>query len=762
MRWQPRRLGPITLALAVTCALLGPAAFAVAPAPWVPEGAYAEAGDHDGAPRLRARLLVDAGRSTPDRARIGVLFDLDPGWHLYWRNPGDSGIATRLDIRAPGASVGEISWPAPRAFSEAEGAFSTFGYEDRVLLATELHLDPDYDREQTLDVDATVLICRNECIPASVSLSRSLTEALVHTPDNLAITALFEAFEAALPVTPADLGIELEALYSQSAVRPGDAFAAAIAVHACVAGTPCTAWRVDPDTGGFFPDSDWPVLVRATGAVAEHENPGTTILDLEGEVDAEPETVPRRLTGVIALRDDDGNRGHALVDLPLPFAPADAEVTLLGAHWRAAADAARAAAAPGLLGAMLLALLGGLILNLMPCVLPVLAIKIFAIAEMAGRSRRELAGHGAAYATGILVSMALLAGVVLALRGVGTQVGWGFQFQSPLFVSTIAVVLVAFALNLFGVYEITPDVGRAAQVGASAAGTRRSFFEGLLAVVLATPCSAPFLGTAVGFAFASPPIVIVAIFLAIGTGLALPFVLISLSPGWARFMPRPGPWMLTLRAALGFALLATVIWLLWLTGGVAGVDGVVWLLMLLLAVAFGLFVFGAVQQSPRSWLRAVSGIALVVLTIAGLVGVRGQLAAGEGRAPEEAAAASADWEPWSPAATRAALAEGSPVLVVFSAEWCITCKVNERVVLRSQSVEDELGRLEVRVLEADWTRRDETIRAELARHGRAGVPLYLVYAPGRPEAPRVLPELLSVGEVVESLREAATGAASAS
>lgn len=768
-RRERRRGSRIALAVAVTSVLLAGAAAAggsaVDATPWVPETAAAEAGHHGGAARLNARLLVDAGRSTPDRARIGVLFDLDPDWHLYWRNPGDTGIATALDIRSPGATVGDIEWPAPVAFSEADGLFVTFGYEDRVLLATDLDLDPAFDEERMLEVEAEVLICRTECIPASVSVSRSLTEALVDSPDNIEVTKLFRAFEATHPVEPEALGIELEALYSQSALRPGDAFDAAIAVRSCVetnGEAPCTEWRAHPDGGGFFPDSDSPVLLRTTGVVTDHGDHASSILGLDGQVDdaLAEDGAPDRLTGVLALKSEAGTTKHVRVDLPLPFAAAGADVTPLGVHWRPAATAAGSSASPaappalGMLRAVLLAMLGGLILNLMPCVLPVLAIKVFAVAELAGRSRRELVEHGVAYAGGILASMGALAAVVLTLRGVGTQVGWGFQFQSPLFVSAIAIVLVAFALNLFGVFEISVDVGRAANVGSGTVGSRRSFFEGLLAVVLATPCSAPFLGTAVGFAFASPPFVIVAIFLAIGVGLALPFVLISLIPGWARFMPRPGPWMLKLRAALGFALLATVIWLLWLTGGVSGVDGVVSLLVLLLSIAFGLFVYGAVQQSTRSWPRIASGVALVLLTVVGLDLVRARLAASDDEAPLAARLTDDAWAPWTPAAIDDALEEGSPVLVIFSAEWCITCKVNERVVLRSERVESELTRLGVRVLKADWTRRDERIRAELARHGRAGVPLYLVYGPGRRDEPTVLPELLSVGDVVESLRAA--------
>lgn len=734
------------------CVLGGAAA--ASETPWVPASAIGETGVHAGEPRLEARLLVDAGRSTFERARIGVLFDLDPGWHIYWRNSGDTGLPTELDIQIPGATVGALEWPAPQSFSEADGAFVTYGYEKRVLLMADVALDPEFPGAREISVDADVLICKNECIPADVSIHRSLDEALIDSPDNQATTEFFQAFEARLPVSPASLGLEIEGLFSQSAVRPGDRFEAALLVRSCVGGSSddatCTRFRPTADGAAFFPASDEPVLLRERGVVSSGPDAASALLGLIGEVEEDSDDAQDRLAGVLALTSPDGRVAHVEVDVPLPFAPAGSEVTQLGAHW-ITPESTIAAPSLRLVQAILLALLGGLILNLMPCVLPVLAIKVFAVAEMAGRSRRELVANGAAYALGILASMAVLAGVVLALRGIGTEVGWGFQFQSPLFISMIAIVLVAFALNLFGVFEISLDVGRAAQLGAETHGHRRSFFEGLLAVVLATPCSAPFLGTAVGFAFASPPIVIVAIFLAIGLGLALPFVLITLIPGLSRFMPRPGAWMLQLRAGLGFALLATVVWLLWLTGGVAGVDGLVALLVLLLTLAFGLFLYGGLQRSERRWLRIATGAALVAITVLGLDLVSARLVSD---ARPAAAADHEGWQAWEPAAIDEALSAGDSVLVVFSADWCITCKVNERVVLQNPRVVAELERLGVRIFKADWTRRDETIRAELARHGRAGVPLYLVYDPERPTDPAILPEILSVGDLVESLRAA--------
>ncbi|MBW2695418.1 MAG: thioredoxin family protein [Deltaproteobacteria bacterium] len=730
----------------------------------LPAGASGESGHYEGGARLRAHLLVDAGRATPDLVRVGVLFDLDPGWHLYWRNSGDTGLPTRVHWRVEGGEAGALHWPAPQSFSEADGLFVTFGYEGRVLLASDVTLAPEFDREHRIAVDIDLLICQRECIPARIELERSLTAALVDSPDNASLSRIFDDFEARVPVAPASLGVELESLYDRSALRPGSTFHAAIGARACTTPGECVPWRIAAEGVVFFPAATFPIRAEPAAALPTRDDPHHSLAGFEAEVsedwegaDESAATSEPRLRGVLVLQDLSGRRAHVDVDLPLPSIDASAQVTLLGEHWLPGVheDPAGGVAihsSPSLLEVILLALLGGLILNLMPCVLPVLAIKVFGIAEMAGRDRSALRRSGGAYALGILISMAVLAGAVLALRAAGGQVGWGFQFQSPLFVSAISIVLVTFALNLFGVFEISFDAGGAARLGEQTTGTRRSFFEGLLAVVLATPCSAPFLGTAVGFAFAGSALTIVLIFLCIGAGLAAPFVLISWVPAWSRFVPRSGAWMLKLRSGLGFALLATVVWLLWIAGGLSGTEGMTTLLALLVAIAFGLWIYGMLQHGERTWLRTSAGIALVLLALVGLDLVRARLATATPPLPGESAEG---WAAWSPGQVSAALEEGRPVLVAFSAEWCITCKLNETVVLRDSRVLAELERLNVRVLRADWTQRDETIRAELARHGRAGVPLYLVYDPSSPERPQVLPELLSIGVVVDSIRAAA-------
>jgi thiol:disulfide interchange protein DsbD len=669
-----------------------------------PERAYGALGEHaqgaldDGEPRVEARLLVHPDRTAAGALRAGVLFTPDPGWHLYWKNPGDTGLPTQLAWR--GGEAGPLRWPAPSAFDE--DGLVTYGYEGTVLISSEIR---PASGAEALGVDVDVLVCRFSCIPAKLSLERPL-HAVYGEQASDAVRRLFALHDETLPREPAALGFRVEAALGAA---QGDG-RVTLAVTGCperAPEAPCAKFAALGLGPAFFPAEAGLRVLKASTSAA-----GLT-LELEREAGA-----PARIAGVLALLGGDGRIHHL-----------DVEVS----------GGAPSVAAGRMLGMLALAMLGGLLLNLMPCVLPVLALKAFAVAELAGSHRREALAQGVAYAAGILASMLVLAGVVLSLRAAGSEVGWGFQFQSPGFLVFVSALCVVFALNLFGAFEIGFVPSGLASVGAEAVGARRSFFEGLLAVILATPCSAPFLGTAVGFAFASGGVFVVAIFLAIGFGLASPFLLISAFPPAARWLPRSGAWMLELRGYLGFALLATVVWLVWVMGRSAGPDAVAGLLALLLAVALVVRVFARLEQRPA--LRGAvlaAGIALVAASPNWI------------HSESTAATASEQRAAWQPAELARLRAEGRPVLVVFTADWCLTCKVNEQTVLDSDAVQNALVAGGYTVLEADWTRRDEAIRRELARYGKAGVPLYLVYQPGAAE-PQVLPELLSVERVLTAL-----------
>ncbi len=695
-------------------------------------GNWMPGADDGGEPRVEARIVVHPSARDGDRLRAGVQLRLDPGWHLYWKNPGDSGIATQVAWRDADASA--LSWPAPHAFEEAGGELVTFGYADEVLLAS--WLTPALGAQQ-LAADVSVLVCRASCIPADFSLSAPLEPVAAEGPE---LIAAFAAHDAALPVEAAAFGASVRAL-------PGaDAREARLAIAPCAGDAPCSALDAPSEGPVFFSDADDSGFVRE---VDVHTEGGELIVTVRSDGEA----LGARLRGVLRVAGADGEERAIEVDAPIGVAAAPASASAASSTvGDGAALPAPSLELASLLPVFGLALLGGLILNLMPCVLPVLAMKVFAVGELAGQSRREAMHHGLAYAAGVEASMLALAAVALGLRSAGHAVGWGFQFQEPAYVAVISALLTGFALNLFGVFEIGFQPSALAEVGSDAPGPRRSFFEGLLAVALATPCSAPFLGTAIGFAFASPAWVICAVFVLIGAGLAAPFVAISAFPHLGRFLPRSGAWMGTLRSGLGFALLGTVVWLLWIVGRSAGASAITSLLAVLLAGSFVAWVYGRMQHAGARFAGVTAAIAIGALVLGGANLVR--VSAASPRGPEVEHENALGAEAWSPRAVETALAEGKPVFAYFTADWCLTCKLNERMAIDTDETRALLRDGGYAVLRGDWTQRDEAIRRELARHGKAGVPLYLVYAPAGGGEPRALPELISQGDLSEALRSA--------
>jgi thiol:disulfide interchange protein DsbD len=733
--------------------------------PGAPAGALRPGPEREGDPAVAARLVVDVIAIAPGETfRTGVWFALEPGWHIYWRNPGESGLATQLSWNVPGASIGPIQWPAPSVFSELDGSseargggserstVTSYGYSGSVLLYSEAVVRKD-DSRVDLEVAVDFVACQVECIPGRISLHQTVpleAKARPADPDTL---ALFDEWSARVPTRPEALGLSVEALYSQSAVRPGDTFRAAISLSCALDGpdAPCRSLRAVSERVDeyFAPDAQPSILWQVTGSRPQPLANGL-LITLRGRATESAGERADTLRGVVQLRNVRDEWLGVEVDLPLPFAAAGSEIVATDDARLEPARASDPSESLPVWRALGLALLGGLILNLMPCVLPILAIKVFGIAERAHADRRNVLADGAAYTLGITATMTALAGLVIALRAAGTAVGWGFQFQEPLFVASISVLLVVFALNLFGVFEIALPASARLDVGAQTTGARRSFFEGLLAVLLATPCTAPFLGTAVGFAFASSAPVILGIFLAIGLGLAAPFVAITLVPAWASWIPRSGPWMTAMRAGLGFALLATVVWLLWVFGRSVGTDGMSLLLGLLVVLSVGVSIYGALQRrrdTSRAPLAAVLTTGLTAVALLALPFDSAPTPPSELRGLEFGEAS-----PYDPAAVAAELATGRPVFVSFTADWCLTCKVNERVVLGDERVSNALTQRGFARFEADWTRRDEAIRTELARFGRAGVPMYLVYDPRHPDRPQVLSELLTVELFLDALR----------
>ncbi len=740
-----------TIALAALCCGAN-LSFAALPAPDVPDTAVGESAIFEDRARVSARLLIESDAIATDVPfRVGVLLEMQPGWHIYWRNPGDTALPTRIAWQVEDATVGALQWPAPSVFHENETESTTYGYADQVLLATRITIHSRVDGAIRLGADLNFLVCREVCIPGAIALERNLTLGSPEVVDDKA-RALFDAYEARVPRSASALDLEVKTRLSQSAIRPGDSFLFGIGIKRCPVASECdlSALQAIEPTAVFLPYSQTNPSLRPLGVQDFPDAAGGFLLAMRGHTEADaPPRSEDPLRGILALAD----ASYVEVEVPFPVAEIGTEIELIATDWLDSTILVRLPQLSiGLVYALLLALLGGLILNLMPCVLPILAIKVVALSEIAQQDRKQVYAHGLAYAAGIQASMALLTAFVLGLRQAGISVGWGFQFREPVFLAAVAVLVVLFACNLFGLFEINVDTSRIDGIGREATGPRRSFFDGFLAVALATPCSAPFLGTAVGFAFAGGTLEITSVFAGIGFGLALPFVAVSLVPGLSRFIPPAGSWMNRMRTGLGLALLATGTWLLWVLGRVSGLEGQLTVLVLLLAAGLGAYGFGRLQRSssPRPLGRLVATFAVLIVTVLSVLPlqpIRAQL--------RESAGSAIPWRAFDTIAIDEALRAGRPVFVYFTADWCITCKVNELLVLQDESVLDALKQLNVATFRGDWTLRDEAIRLELARHGKAGVPVYLVYGPDRPERPTVLPELITVDTVLHALARAA-------
>lgn len=688
------------------------------PAGAAPSGSTATGALQEGVPHVEATLLSEVETVSPGQDfRVGVRLALAPGWHVYWRNPGEAGLASEVTFQAAAVGFGPLQWPAPSVLRSPDGSIVTYGYSDEVVLWAMAHPAATLaGKSLRLSALADVLVCAAECIPAKLALERELTVAPAAVRDGPE-SALLDSAAARVPLSQTEAGLRLS-MPSPLRLRPGEAFQGELQV-ASAEGRPVALAEADT----FIPE----VLPGVTSLVVEPLRPAAGRLRLQGKLVPEAKAGLLSLSGVLRL----AGRERA-VDVVVPLG------RVLGGPLPAAPGMAL-----GLGWVLCFAFLGGVLLNLMPCVFPVLALKAYGFVRTVHAGGGRAAGHALAYAVGIVGTLLLLAAGVVALRAAGHAVGWGFQFQEPLFVAALTALLVAFALNLFGVYRVGLAAGGLTTAVDAGHGAWRSAGEGVLAVVLATPCTAPLLGTAVGFAFAAPAWVVAAVFATVGLGLALPFCLLVLVPGLSRRLPRPGAWMERARQLLGFALLGTAVWLASVVGGLAGVDGLVRLLAFLLAVGGAAWLLGSFQDSRRPALAAGAAGMLLLATGAATL----HFSKGEPQARGNA---------WAPEVVATELRAGRPVFVDFTADWCLSCKYNERAVLSQPAVQAALASTGTRMLVADWTRPDARIASELALRQRAGVPMYLLFSPHRPESPEVLPELLSASRVVEALHRAAS------
>jgi thiol:disulfide interchange protein DsbD len=654
-------------------------------------------------PHVEAELIAERTAVVPgEPLTLALRLAIIPGWHTYWRNPGDSGEPTRLEWRLPaGIRAGEIEWPVPERLPA--GPLMNFGYEGEAvhLVRIDAPADLPIGTPVTLAAKAWWLVCEVHCIPEDAELSLTLPVAARSDADSRGAGPIAAA-RARLPA-PAGALADWELTAS----------AAAEGVVLRIVPPPGVAL---PDAR-FFPFDQGKIEPAAPQPLVATD--GGYRLSLARA--AQPVGAFDRIAGVLVVSPPGDAAPRAFgIDVPV-----------------GAGAAALSSASLGLLAALVAAFVGGLILNLMPCVLPVLAIKVLGFASHADtRAGRR---HGLLYAAGVLASFWALAGALLALRAAGAELGWGFQLQSPIAVATLALLFFALALNLSGVFEFGNLLPSRFATWSAQRPALHWFLTGVLAVLIAAPCTAPFMGAALGFALTAEAATAFAVFSALGLGMALPYVALAWFPAWLAHVPKPGPWMVRLKQALAFPLYATVVWLAWVLGRQAGLDAVVWLLAAAVLVAIAAWLAGLpASRGPL----ARGAIALLVAA-----GVAVAVLPREGAAPPPAAEGA--WQPYSANALAALTASGKPVFVEFTAAWCVTCQVNKKLVLSRGDVLDAFRAREVQLVRADWTRRDPEIAQALARIGRSGVPAYVLYRPGR--APVVLPEILTRERLIEAL-----------
>ena len=668
-------------------------------------------------PQVRAELVAHApqGLAAGQPLWLGLKIDHKPHWHTYWKNPGDSGLPTTLSWTLPaGVQAADIEWPTPSRLPI--GPLMNYGFENTLLLPVPVRLPAGWKGEQlNVNLLAQWLVCKDVCIPEA-------GEFVLSIPARSATAAhaeLFALARAQAPQTAAGVQGSAEVQGSELVLK--------------LQGLPA-AWQgkdlvVFPELAGVINNAAKLQTLWQGGSWTARV-----------ALDAQRSESPVRLAAVLTRADE---AAGLRVEVPVTTAwPSVAQAVALPPLTAPVTTPAAMPSAATLLSALLLALAGGALLNLMPCVFPVLSLKVLGFSAHSHDRRRLLAG-GLAYTAGVVLTFVALAALMLALRAGGEQLGWGFQLQSPLVVAGLAALFTLIGLNLAGVFELATVLPSSVSGARARHPLADSALTGVLAVAVASPCTAPFMGAALGLALGLPAWQALLVFASLGLGMALPYLLASAWPPLARAMPQPGVWMAHFKSLMAFPMFATVVWLVWVLGQQVGVDGAAAFLGLLVALAFAAWAWG----SPALGRRARMGFGgLAALTLAGVASWAWPALR---EAPQHSSAASASgegWQPWSSAAVAQAHAEGRSVFVDFTAAWCVTCQVNKRTTLADATVQSALAAKKVVLLRADWTRRDSAISAELQRLQRSGVPVYAFYAPGA-VMPVLLPELLTVADV---------------
>ncbi|HTV98603.1 MAG TPA: thioredoxin family protein [Steroidobacteraceae bacterium] len=694
---------------------------------------------------VKARLVSETSAIAPGQS-IWVALELDirDGWHTYWRNPGDSGQATQIAWSLPpGVRASDIVWTTPHRFEVAP--LVNYGYAKQAVHLVKISAAPDLKAGSPLELKAKAswLVCADVCIPESADLSLKLPVSAAHGAADPAVAALFSQARAELP-SPAPAASSARVDHGQLVITLGPEWGATLSRIKSLA---------------FYPYDDGVIEYAAPQTLTRRNGS----LDLAVKLGYQP---PRSgsVRGVLLATKESGAAGAGdAVPVAIEIAatltgatptPSGAAAPRfpVGASFTAAAPAARPPALPVL---VMLAVLGGLILNLMPCVFPVLSIKAIGLVEQAKKHPAAVRAKGLVFAAGVISSMLTLAAVLLALRAGGEQIGWGFQLQSPLFVTLMIYLLLAVGLNLSGVFEVGGGLAGMGDSLTQGDSYRASFFTGVLTTLVATPCTAPFMATAVGVALTQSPLVALCIFGALGAGLSLPYVLLSFAPFLRRVLPKPGAWMETLKQIFAFPMYASAAWLLWVLAQQSAL-GLGAALAGAILVAFAAWAYQKSKGSSAGsrWAAVAGAAAAALLAILLPVRLANVAAASPIATASASAPAAEDWQPYSAARVEQLKASGTPLLVNFTASWCLTCLVNERNAFADASVQQLFRDKGVVLMKGDWTNRDPAITQALTDFGRAGVPLYVVYnsKPGS-GAPVVLPQLLTAGIVADAFAD---------
>jgi thiol:disulfide interchange protein DsbD len=672
--------------------------------------------------QVRAELMayapdgVDPGKTV----WVGLQLTHQPQWHTYWKNSGDSGQPTSLTWTLPtGVLAGDLAWPLPVKIPI--GTLANYGFDGTVLLPVPLTITPDFKPnaltpELEVKLQASWLVCKQECVPQD-------GQFVLRIPTKVSTALNGAAFNASFKAQPKTLK------EASSITIEGNS------LKVSVSGLPAS---LRGKTLDFFPETPEVIETAAQWTQSWQGDVWTARVPIAAQRGASPSVMPIVVAG-LAGNERLGFVTQAKVTGEWP------KLAAPGAGLGAVSPATPATLAPqnlpsSLWLALLGALLGGMILNLMPCVFPVLAIKVVGFARHGAHPQNQRIG-GLAYSAGVVLSFVALGALMLSLRSAGEQLGWGFQLQSPLVVAGLAALFTVIGLNLAGLFEFGQWVPSSLATLEAKNPSIDAFLSGVLAVVIASPCTAPFMGASLGLALALPALQALSVFATIGVGMALPYLAASWSPALAHKLPRPGAWMDTFRHAMAFPMFATVVWLVWVLGQQTGIDGASALLALLLGLSLVIWALG---------LHGRSRIIAATISIASLAVLTGALGKNitQTSEPNSAASSSTLWQAWAPGKVEQVLSTG-PVFVDFTAAWCVTCQYNKKTTLANTELLADFAARKVTLLRADWTRRDPAITSALAQLGRNGVPVYVLYKPGA--TPVVLSEILSVSEVRSAL-----------